>query len=209
VGYKVLGLWQKGDTCTLTNTRQCAPGEYKFLDANGDKVINDDDRVNLGSPQANYYGGFGNKVSYGALSVDAFFNFSVGNEINAFPFDRFLGLVGGASNERRDRALNRWTPTNTNTIVPRANITRSVNPTYSTYVEDGSFVRLQTLSFSYRLPKRLLPRGADATRLTVTGQNLWTATNYSGYDPENNINGIDSGGYPKARTWNVGLNATF
>jgi TonB-dependent starch-binding outer membrane protein SusC len=209
VGYQVLGLWQQGDACTLTNTRQCAPGEYRFLDANGDKVINDDDRVNLGSPQADYYGGFGNKVSYGPLSVDAFFNFSVGNEINSFPFERFLGLVGGASNERRDRALNRWTPTNTNTTVPRANITRSVNPTYSTYVEDGSFLRLQTLSFSYRLPKRLFPRGAESARLTVTGQNLWTATKYSGYDPENNINGTDSGGYPKARTWNVGLNATF
>jgi TonB-dependent starch-binding outer membrane protein SusC len=211
VGHKVLGLWQQGDTCTLIATNQCTPGEYRIQDTNGDRVINDDDRVNLGSPQADYYGGFANELRYGPVSLNAFFNFSVGNEINAQPFNRFLGLVGGASNERRDRALRRWTPQNTDTDVPRANITRSVNPTYSTYVEDGSFLRLQTLSGSWQLPTRLLPGAyVDAAQLTVTGQNLWITTKYTGWDPENaGGDAQDTGGYPKAKTWNIGLNLTF
>jgi hypothetical protein len=173
-------------------------------------VITDNDRVNLGSPQADYYGGFTSNLSYGPLSLDAYFNFSVGNEINGQPYMRFLGLVGGASNERRDRALRRWTPTNTDTDVPRANITRSVNPTYSSYVEDGSFLRLQQLTASYRIPTSLIPGAyVDQAQLTVTGQNLWITTDYSGWDPENAVNGVDTGGYPKAKTWNVGLNLTF
>jgi TonB-dependent starch-binding outer membrane protein SusC len=210
VGYKVLGLYQQGDACPILATKECVPGEYKIQDTNGDKVINDNDRVNLGNPQADYYGGFNSDMTFGPLSVAAFFNFSVGNDINAQNALRYVGLVGGASNERADRALRRWTPTNTNTDVPRANILRPNNRTYSTYIEDGSFARLQTLSVGYDIPTQFVPGGAvDAARLTVTGQNLWTSTKYSGWDPENASNGNDNGGYPKAKTWNVGLNLTF
>jgi len=210
VGYKVLGLYQQGDACNIIATRECTPGEYKIQDTNGDRVINDNDRVNLGNPQADFYGGFNSDMTFGPLTVAAFFNFSKGNDINAQGAQRYIGLVGGASNERADRALRRWTPTNTNTDVPRANILRPNNRTYSTYVEDGSFARLQTLSFGLDIPTRYVPgQLVDVARLTVTGQNLWTTTKYSGWDPENASNGSDTGGYPKAKTWNVGLNLTF
>jgi TonB-dependent starch-binding outer membrane protein SusC len=210
VGYKVLGLYQQGDACNLQVTRECAPGEYKILDLNQDRIINDDDRVNLGSPEADYYGGFTSNLRYGPASLDAFFNFSKGNEMNNTA-QRYMGLVAGASNERSDRALQRWTPQNTNTDVPRANVDRPNNRTYSTYIEEGSFLRLQTLTFGYDVPTQLIPGGyLDGARLMVSGQNLWLTTRYTGYDPENGGGtGSDNGGYPRGRTWNVGLNLTF
>jgi hypothetical protein len=91
-------------------------------------------------------------------------------------------------------------------MVPRANASRIVSRTYSTQIEDGSFLRLQTLTLGYQLPARWVP-GVDAARLLVTGQNLWITTKYSGYDPQQR--NVDFGGYPRARTWNVGLNVTF
>ncbi len=90
--------------------------------------------------------------------------------------------------------------------MPRANILRPNDRTYSAYIEDGSFLRLQTLTLAYQIPAGLIP-GTDAARVMVTGQNLWMTTKYSGYDPENQTS--DPGGYPRARTWNVGLNLTF
>jgi TonB-dependent starch-binding outer membrane protein SusC len=203
----VLGLYQQGTPCNLIATVECTPGEYLIQDTNGDRVINDSDRVNLGNPQADFYGGFTSNMSFGPVSLDAFLNFSKGNDINNSAL-RYTGLVGGASNERADRSLRRWTPENTDTDVPRANIQRPNQRTYSTYIEDGSFLRLQTLTLSYQVPTTLIPGGyVDAARLIVTGQNLWITTKYSGWDPEQQA--VDPGGYPRARTWNVGLNLTF
>jgi TonB-linked SusC/RagA family outer membrane protein len=207
VGYKVLGLWQEGEACSLIDATECTPGEYRFLDVNGDSVIDADDRVNLGSPEADYYGGFTNSLKYGPLSLDAYFNFSVGNEINHDGL-MLMGLVAGASNEIRARALDRWTPQHTNTRVPRANARRTPSRQYSTNIEDGSFLRLQTLTLGYEIPPRLIPGGAvEAARLMVTGQNLWITTKYTGYDPEQQA--VDYGGYPRARAWNIGLDVTF
>jgi hypothetical protein len=205
VGHRVLGLWQRGDACPLINAAECTPGEYRLLDANGDGVITDDDRVPLGTPEARFHGGVNSNLEVGPFILDAYLNFSSGNEVNNASM-RFLGLVAGFSNERRDRALDRWTPTHTETLVPRANLARNNDRVYSTYVEDGSFVRLQTLTLGWRVPRRLVPRAA-AARLVVTGQNLWIATRYSGYDPEQAA--VDPGGYPRARAWNLGLDVTF
>jgi TonB-dependent starch-binding outer membrane protein SusC len=83
-----------------------------------------------------------------------------------------------------------------------------VGRTYSTYIEDGSFLRLHTLSLDYQMPSHLIPgRRVDNARLTVTGQNLWITTKYSGWDPEQQA--TDPGGYPRARTWNVGFDLTL
>ena len=205
VGFKVLGLYQPGEACLVITPSECQPGEYKLQDTDGNKVINNSDRVNLGNPQADYYGGLNSNMRFGPVTLDAFLNFSVGNEIYNSSM-RYLGLVGGASNERADRSLRRWTPQNQNTDVPRANALRDNTRLYSAYIEDGTFVRLQTLSLSYQVPTGLVP-AVEAARLTVTGQNLWIATDYSGYDPENQAN--DPGGYPRPRTWNVGVNLTF
>ena len=139
-------------------------------------------------------------------------NFSYGNQV--VNMSRvFNDLATGFLNERAD-VLDRWTPQHTNTTVPRANFARP-RRIYSAQVEDGSFLRLQTVTVGYDLPIHGL-WGAKAARVYVTGQNAWTATSYTGFDPEVNsmggdprVRGVDDGAYPRARVWNVGVNVTF
>ena len=211
-GFKTIGLWQQGDQCYLTNTADCTPGEYKIVDVNGDGKIDLNDRTIVGYADPKLYGGLSNSLSYGPFSLDVFMNFSYGNQV--VDMSRvFNGLSTGFMNERAD-VLNRWTPQNTNTDIPRANFARP-RRIYSALVEDGSFLRLQTLTLGYQLPSRLL-RGAKSGRVYVTGQNLWIATKYSGFDPEVNSmggdprqRGVDDGAYPRTRVWNFGVNLTF
>jgi hypothetical protein len=116
------------------------------------------------------------------------------------------------------RALNRWTPQNTNTDVPRALVGTSLNTEFSSaFIEDGSFLRARTVSLAYNWPKSLVSKlNLQNLRLYVSAQNLFTVTNYSGFDPEvsrygasNTAPGHDWGGYPNVRTTTVGLNLTF
>jgi TonB-dependent starch-binding outer membrane protein SusC len=212
-GYKVAGLWQPGDQCYLKNpTSSCVPGEYKIVDTNGDSTISAADRQILGHGDPDYYGGLVNSLTYGPFSLDVLVNFTVGNKIinagNAY------GELLLLQNNERKTALDRWTPTHTNTVIPRANQNRA-RRLYSTLVEDGSYVRLQSLTLGYQLPAGIIPRATSAN-LYVTGQNLWVATKYSGFDPDVNsmggdarFGGIDIGAYPRSRVWNFGVSATF
>jgi TonB-linked SusC/RagA family outer membrane protein len=214
-GFKVNGIFQPGDVCPLTAPRagvDCVPGEYNVLDATGDGKIDQSDRVILGTAEPKVYGGLSNSFSTGPWSVDAFINFSQGNK--AANIGRtWTELATGFLNES-DRVLNRWTPTNTNTDVPRANNGRP-RWLYSPMVEDASFIRLQNVTVGYQLP-RLGFVPVETARLYVTGQNLFVLTRYTGFDPEVNgiggdprLPGVDVGAYPRARTWNTGLSVTF
>jgi TonB-dependent starch-binding outer membrane protein SusC len=211
-GYKVDGLFQQGDNCYLTNTALCAPGEYRVQDTNGDGRIDANDRVILGTAEPKFYGGVNNGFNYGPLSLDAFVNFSYGNKV-ANLGRVFTEMSTGFLNEN-ERVLNRWTPTNTNTDIPRANNARQ-RLLYSPFIEDGSFLRLQSLTLGYQVPQGLVP-GTSSARLFLTGQNLLTLSGYSGFDPEVNslggdarFAGLDVGAFPRARIWNVGVNVTF
>jgi len=215
-GYEVTGLWQKGDTgaaCYLTDKTACTAGEYKVADLNGDGKITAADRTILGHSEPKFYGGFSNTVTYGRLSLDAFFNFVYGNKvINAGDAYGCLDIM--QANERTC-VLDHWDSTHTNTIIPRPNRDRP-RSLYSTFVEDGSYLRLQTLTLGYDLPAGLLFGGAASARVYVTGQNLFTITGYSGFDPDVNSQGgdprfglIDIGAYPRSRMWNFGIRATF
>jgi len=225
-GYQVAGLWQVGDQCYLTNTVECTPGEYKIVDQLtvdtnstpdgipdvADGKITAADRVILGRGEPKFYGGFGNTLTYRRFTLDAFFSFTYGNKIiNA---GKAYGCLAIMQANERTCVLDRWTPTHTNTDVPRPNRDRA-RLLYSTFVEDGSYLRLQTLTLGYELPAGLIP-GTVATRLYVTAQNLFTITGYSGFDPDVNSEGgderfglIDIGAYPRQRVWNFGLTTTF
>lgn len=212
-GYQVTGLWQPGDTCTLAPIQgnvnpDCTPGEYKITDVNGDGVIDGKDRTLLGSTEPKFFGGFGNNLAWGPLTLDVFFNFSYGNKV-ANVNNVFSELATGFMNERAE-VLDRWTPQHTNTTIPRANNARP-RRMYSTFVEDGSYLRLQTVTLGYTVPRSLIP-GAHVARLYVTGQNLFVLSRYSGFDPEVNsiggdsrFRGVDAGAYPRARVVNFGM----
>jgi TonB-linked outer membrane protein, SusC/RagA family len=213
-GFQVNGIFQQGDACTLKAPRQnvdCVPGEYNVADANGDGKIDQSDRVILGTAEPKFYGGLSNRLSSGPVSLDVFMNFSQGNRV-ANIGRTWTELATGFLNES-DRVLNRWTSSNTSAVIPRANNARP-RWLYSPMVEDASFLRLQSVTLGYRLPQHLVPVGS--TRLFLTGQNLFVLTSYTGFDPEVNgvggdprLPGVDVGAYPRARTWNAGLNVTF
>ncbi|OLE64248.1 MAG: hypothetical protein AUG74_13315, partial [Bacteroidetes bacterium 13_1_20CM_4_60_6] len=215
-GYQVTGLWQRGDTgaaCYLTAKTACTPGEYKVADLNGDGKITAADRTILGNSQPKFYGGLSNTVSYGRFSLDALFNFVYGNKvINA---GNAYGCLDIMQANERTCVLDHWASTHTNTMIPRPNRDRA-RSLYSTFVEDGSYLRLQTLTLGYDLPAGLPFGGAAPARVYVTGQNLLTITGYSGFDPDVNSQGgdpryglIDIGAYPRSRVWNFGIRATF
>jgi TonB-dependent starch-binding outer membrane protein SusC len=215
VGKRTDGLYQQGDPCPLRVMRptiDCVPGEYRYVDTNGDGAIGDSDNVVLGNGQPSLYGGLANNLSTGPFELNAFFQFSRGAEVLNLAAVN-MKQVNTFSNNTRD-ALRRWTPTNTNTDVPRANSQRP-RELYDVHIEDGSFVRLQSLSLGYTVPPALIPQ-AKSARLYVEGRNLAVWTEYSGYDPEVNsfggdatAPGVDAGAYPKARSWNFGVNLTF
>ena len=194
---------------------------YKDLNNNGvagvdkDGVIDSGDRTIIGNAQPDFTFGFTHNFSWKNFTLSAFFNGSYGNDIfNASRIDS-EGMFG--SKNQTTTVLNRWVRPGMITDVPRAGaLTNSLNS--SRFVEDGSFIRLKSLTLSYAFnQKTLRPLGLSKLSVYGTVNNLFTLTKYRGYDPElswtNSGNaaqlGIDYGTYPQSRTFIFGLNLTF
>jgi len=215
-GYVTNGLYQTNEELTaLVDPQARKPGDRKYLDLNGDKKIDDNDRTIIGRAQPKFIGGFSNTFSYKGLELTVFFQGVYGNNIlNANRFE--LEYLNATTNQDRD-VLNRWTPTNTNTDMPRASTTRPANRISTRQIEDGSYLRMKNLQLAYNLPTPGLNKlKLQSLRVYVTAQNYLTWTNYSGYDPEVNrfgqdsrSQGFDYASYPAAKTLLFGLNVGF
>ncbi|WBO85332.1 SusC/RagA family TonB-linked outer membrane protein [Hymenobacter yonginensis] len=215
-GLKADGIFQTDAEARAQNPNARA-GDQRFVDLNGDGRINDQDRTVIGNANPNSIAGVTNTFSFKGLELSVFFQGSFGNDI----YNENRRTTEGMSQalNQTTRVLNRWTPTNTNTDVPRAVFGDPAgnNQVSSRFIEDGSYVRLKNLTLAYGLPQSVLQKsGISGVRVYVTGQNLLTWTDYSGYDPEVSADpfsstgfGRDLGVYPQARTYTVGLNATF
>ncbi|PXX96090.1 TonB-dependent receptor [Marinifilum breve] len=221
-GYKTDGVFQNqaeidAHADQLGDNSDLQPGDMRFVDVNGDGVVNGDDRTKIGSPDPDYTYGFNIGAEYKNWEFSAFFQGSKGNEIfnamktHLYKFDE--------TNKHKDM-LNSWTPSNTNTNMPRlnGNDKNNTNRTSDRFVEDGSYMRLKNLMVAYNLPKRWLDKvKLTSAKLYFSGQNLWTVTDYSGADPEigmvssNNYlsRGVDIGTYPQARTYVIGVKLSF
>jgi TonB-linked SusC/RagA family outer membrane protein len=204
----------------LAGTR---PGDIRFRDLNGDGVITAADQEILGSAQADFFGGITNTLTFKGIDLSFFFQFSQGNEIynNTRAFGEGMNGQFGQLGAVRDR----WTTTNTNTDIPRAawgdpNNNRRVS---DRWVEDGSYLRLKTLTLGYNLPKTLISAARlQSARIYLAGQNLLTFTDYKGLDPEvstftsaagvtsaNAAIGTDFLTFPQARVYQIGVNIGF
>lgn len=215
-GYRTDGLFQTQEEIAVSPTPTAKPGDIRYVDVNKDGKINDDDREILGNAQPRFFGGFTNTFSYKNFSLLVFIQGAYGNKLynsNKITLENLYGL----QNQTRN-VLNRWTPTNTDTDIPRASSIKPNNRSLDRYVEDGSYLRFKNVQLSYMLPPALLDRISKgmSLRVYVNAQNLFTITNYSGLDPEvsrygsNNITpGFDSGPYPNARTYTFGINVGF
>lgn len=187
-------------------------GDVRWLDKDGNGIIDDDDRVVIGNPNPKFIGGFFNNFSWKGLGLSVLFQFSYGNDVlNEFNRDRdALKLARNTST----RLLRAWQREGDVTDVPMARYSDPMQNyrVSSLFVEDGSFLRLKDITLSYTLkPKKIV----KSLRLSFSAANLITWSKYSGYDPEVNtstspfVMGVDSGAYPKARTFNFGIEATF
>lgn len=215
-GYVTDGLYQSEDELTsLPDASARRPGDRRYQDLNGDSRIDDNDRTIIGRAQPKFIGGISNTFSYKGFDLTVFFQGVYGNQIlNANRFE--LEYLSGTNNQTRDM-LDRWTATNTNTDIPRASTTRPANRISTRQIEDGSYLRLKNLQLAYTLPASLTRLAQiQGIKLYVTGQNLITWTNYTGYDPEvsrfgqtNMSQGFDYASYPAAKTFIFGLNASF
>ncbi len=210
------GILQPADIATkgaLTGNAVPKAGDRLYKDINGDGVFTTAaDRTSIGDAQPDFTFGFTNNFTYKAFELSVLVNGSVGNKIlngNSQALELFNGQQNASTS-----ALDAWTPTNPSTTTPRAKLDPA--PVFSDrFVEDGSFVRVRNITFSYNLPKQISEKlRLTSVKFRITGENLFTFTNYSGYDPEitngTTISpGTDTGIYPASKTISGGLNLTF
>lgn len=188
-------------------------GDARFIDKNGNGSINlAEDRMIVGDPNPDFIYGWSNNFSYKGFDLSVYMQGTFGNDI--LNVQRAESNVSGPWGNQRKEIVDRWTPTNTTSNIPRARVT--VNPLLlqsSWLIEDGSFLRVKTASLGYTFKPS---KGINSCRVYVTGQNLLTFTKYSGFDPEVNSPGnsnlqlgVDYNAYPAARTFLVGVNVGF
>lgn len=210
----------KANIPTNGNTRALIlPGDIKYKDLNYDGIVNAFDNTIIGDPNAKHYGGFNNNFQYKNFELNLFFQWTYGNQI--FNLNRIIFEGGGEFPRNLNQfstVADRWTPENTNTLMPRfrSGSNSFTNVFSSRYVEDGSYLRLKTLNLAYNIPNSLLKKiFLKSGQVYFSAQNLYTWTNYSGYDPEVSVvsnalaPGIDFSSYPRNRTYTAGFNFTF
>jgi TonB-linked SusC/RagA family outer membrane protein len=218
-GYETAGIVQQGEDIsaipTPSWTTGVQAGDRKYVNHGGDdKVINDADRVVLGSAHPKFTYGFTNTFSYRGFDLNVLLQGSYGNRLyNAL---RSHLEITTTSDNVAGGFRNRWTTTNPSDDYPRA--VNTPNAVVSDrFVEDASYLRLKNLSLGYTLPENLLRKtGIEKIKLFASGQNLLTFTKYSGYDPEANTyeqnslyQGVDFGVYPSSKGWIAGIEITF
>ncbi|MFW5792678.1 MAG: SusC/RagA family TonB-linked outer membrane protein [Bacteroidota bacterium] len=189
-------------------------GDIVFDDVNNDGEINADDRVKIGDPNPDFFGGFSNNFYYKNFELSIFLQYSYGNDI--FNGTRiYIESMKGSDNQTV-AVLDRWREPGDETDIPRAteNDPNNNNRISSRFVEDGSYLRVKNVALSYNINKKYIDRiGLRNARVFITGQNLWTFTNYSGMDPEVNysgpgnvVMGTDFFTHPQVRTFSIGIN---
>lgn len=216
-GFKTDGIFQtREEVNAYTNAEggliqpDAVPGDFKWVDTNGDGTITDDDKTFLGSPLPKYTFGLTLNMAYKGFDLMVFTQGAAGNKI--FQGLRRLDIQNA---NYSTEALSRWTGPGTSDDYPRLT-NNDVNGNFSKasdfYLEDGDYLRIKIAQLGYTLPQDIISKiGAQKLRFYVTAENLLTLTKYTGYDPEigGDVLGIDRGYYPQARSFLLGANLQF
>jgi TonB-linked SusC/RagA family outer membrane protein len=229
-GWVYDGVYQQGDDFLPGGGFEQVAGGEKFRDIAGEKdangqltgnpdgILNADDRTLIGNGQAKFIWGLNNDFSFKGFDLNIFFQGSQGNKILSYTLLEIETLSG--SNNSTTRALDRWTPTNNDTDVPKRTLTRSQRVS-TRWVYDGSYARLKNISLGYTFPPTISEKiSVSRIKLYVSAQNLLTFTKYKGFDPEVNYSsagstnsnrnlGLDYASYPNAKSYTVGLNISL
>lgn len=201
-----------------------APGRFRFSDVNGDGQVTSDDRTIIGDPHPDFTAGLNLGADYGNWDLGASFFGSFGNDIFDVQKEFYVFRLFN-SNVRQDLLTDSWTPDNRDAKYPQLDLNDDFSRSISSfYVEDGSYVRLQSLQLGYRVPQNWSwISGMGDVRVYLQGENLFTLTGYDGLDPSlpaanidasgmdvrDQARGIDRGAYPSNRTITVGFNLVF
>jgi len=220
VGYKTDGIFQSQEDIFshISNTGDllqpnAAPGDIKFLDVNGDGEINTDDISHIGSPWPDHIIGLTLGTAYKGFDLNVVLGTQLGHDIF-----RTYERSDITYTNYQDFWLDRWTPENTTATLPRlvSNDPNNNQRPSDFYVEDGSFLRLRNLQLGYSLPTELLAKfKIKGLKIYGSANNLFTMTNYRGFDPEIGTSGwildtgIDKGFYPTNRTIGGGIKVTL
>lgn len=208
-GYVVKGIFQNENEIKNSATQNgAAPGDLRFADLNGDGIINGHDRRIIGNPYPDFSGGILNTFSFRGLSLSILFQGSYGSDI----YDGNIAYLRGMykPNNAVVAVLNRWTPKNRNTNIPRAvegdpNDNRRPS---TRFITNGTYLRLKNLSLSYNFSPEIISKlGLRNLKVYVRGRNLVTFTRFPGYNPD--IVGEALGQYPVARVYTVGFDIKF
>ncbi|WP_188616458.1 SusC/RagA family TonB-linked outer membrane protein [Cloacibacterium rupense] len=193
-------------------------GDVRYVDVNGDGVVDAKDKTIIGDPNPDFTFGFTNTFKYKNIDLSIFLQGSIGNDV--MNLTRRNGIQNAMLYQNQlVEAMDFWSPQNPNASLPRP-IGSTSNPNIDIsdrFVEKGDYARIQNVTLGYTMPANFLSTlKMSRVRFYVSAQNLYTFTNYSGYDPEIGsfnqnvlLTGIDNGRYPSPRTFTFGVNLEF
>lgn len=191
------------------------PGDIKFVDANNDGVINDDDRVFQGSPFPDFTFAQNGNMRYKNFDLSIGLQGVLGNKIYNATRQTLEDVTKGSN--FLASCLDYWTPENKNASHPRLtwdDPNRNTRAESDRYLENGSYLRLRSVQLGYTFPQTWFKGAIQHARVYINAENLFTITSYSGYSPDVNADnanyrGFDNFIYPTNRTFMLGLNVTF
>ncbi|SDL12348.1 TonB-linked outer membrane protein, SusC/RagA family [Catalinimonas alkaloidigena] len=218
-GYVFDGIFQNEAEADALAQSGAKPGTVRYKDLNQDGKIDNDDKTIIGNALPQYVFGITNQFSYKGFDLSIFLQGVQGNDV--LNLNRFYLESVGGSNNALATTLNYWRGEGTSNTIQAPG--ESPGEMSTRFVEDGSYVRLRNLVLGYNLPNTVSDKlHLRQLRVYVSAQNLFTWTNYTGYDPEVNSRGgsgstssenlelgYDNGGYPGVKTYTVGLNLSF
>ena len=223
-GYVVDGIYQTDEEATSANDQAGNPraGDFRFKDLDGDGDVDEDDRTYIGNPTPDFEYAFNLSAELKGFDLNLFFNGVSGNVIlNGTKYRGYFDFNGNYFSD----AINGWTPSNTNTDIPRnTQADPGFNRRMSTfYLENGAYFRLRNAQLGYTIPRNLVEAlNISNIRVYLSATNLFTITDYTGYYPEVGRNGrgagnnqrlfnsgVDEGAYPVPRDFRIGLQVGF
>jgi TonB-linked SusC/RagA family outer membrane protein len=227
-GYKTCGIYQTAEAAAAapedgSTSEPPQPGDYCFVDVNGDGQITTDDRTFIGKSNPDFFFGLNVNATWRAFDLGLFFN-GMGGVQGYNKVRRDIEVTNGGGANRSAATLDYWTPENTDTTIPRAfNGDPNDNNRFSDrWIEDRGYFRLRSLQLGYTFQNGWLGI-PPSTRIYLAGSNLFTITDYSGLDPEFTTsidfdsyvsqsateNGTDYGNTPQPRIFQIGVSTSF
>ena len=222
-GYNFQGVWKSNEVIEAAGFGN-VPGDAKYEDVNGDGKIDSEDLKVIGNAQPDFIFGFSNTLKFGNVDFSFILTGQKGGQTFNGIYQKSVGLYGQSRAFTSPEWYNRWRPGHEDTDVPAFSSTSQSYPNSSRWLEDASYLRIQNITLAYNLKEEFLSKtGLSECQVYLNAENVFTWSDYSGYNPDISSAGrstgggsgtdvdqnIDTGAYPIPRTFTVGLKVKF